>query len=76
LARREDQTLCHADIKAKTFRLSFRKYFACFASFRIFLVPKKGMGGGYYLIKEPKDINILKSFDTEGPYCFVALCKP
>jgi DNA-binding IscR family transcriptional regulator len=51
--------------KAKTFRLSFRKYFAAFSSFRIFGCQKR-KGGGYYLIKSPK-ILISKSIILEGP---------
>jgi DNA-binding IscR family transcriptional regulator len=32
-----------------------------------FFGAKKGKGGGYYLIKEPKDINMAKVYHLEGP---------
>jgi hypothetical protein len=64
---RRSNTVAIADIaKAKTFRLSFRKYFAAFASFRIFGLPRKG----WWVLfdKRAQDINMAKVYRIlEGP---------
>lgn len=36
---------------------------------------RMGKGGGYYLLKEAKDIRIASLIRIlDGPYCFIALC--
>ncbi|TRX38996.1 RrF2 family transcriptional regulator [Flavobacterium restrictum] len=70
LARQEDQTpIAISDIaKAENISLKFLESILLLLKNSGFLGAKKGKGGGYYLIKEPKDINMAKVYRIlEGP---------
>ncbi|CAM2867315.1 transcriptional regulator, BadM/Rrf2 family [Flavobacterium succinicans] len=70
LARREDNTPVQiAEIaKAEHISLKFLESILLLLRHSGFLGAKKGKGGGYYLIKEPKDINMAKVYRIlEGP---------
>ncbi|MBP6182473.1 Rrf2 family transcriptional regulator [Flavobacterium sp.] len=70
LARQEDQTpVAIADIaKAEQISIKFLESILLLLRHSGFLGAKKGKGGGYYLIKEPKDINMAKVYRIlEGP---------
>ena len=70
LARQEDQTpVAIADIaKSENISVKFLESILLLLRHSGFLGAKKGKGGGYYLIKEPKDINMAKVYRIlEGP---------
>jgi Rrf2 family protein len=70
LARQEDQTpVAIADIaKAEHISIKFLESILLLLRHSGFLGAKKGKGGGYYLIKEPKEINMAKVYRIlEGP---------
>jgi len=70
LARQEDQTPVQiAEIaKAEHISIKFLESILLLLRHSGFLGAKKGKGGGYYLIKEPKDINMAKVYRIlEGP---------
>jgi Rrf2 family protein len=70
LARQEDQTpVAIADIaKAEHISIKFLESILLILKNSGFLGAKKGKGGGYYLIKEPKEINMAKVYRIlEGP---------
>jgi Rrf2 family protein len=70
LARQEDQTpVAIAEIaKAEHISIKFLESILLLLRHSGFLGAKKGKGGGYYLIKEPKDINMAKVYRIlEGP---------
>lgn len=70
LARQEDQTpVAIAEIaKAEHISVKFLESILLLLRHSGFLGAKKGKGGGYYLIKEPKDINMAKVYRIlEGP---------
>ncbi|WP_418264015.1 RrF2 family transcriptional regulator [Flavobacterium faecale] len=70
LARQEDQTpVAIADIaKSENISIKFLESILLLLRHSGFLGAKKGKGGGYYLIKEPKDINMAKVYRIlEGP---------
>ena len=70
LARQKDNTPVQiAEIaKAEHISLKFLESILLLLRHSGFLGAKKGKGGGYYLIKEPKDINMAKVYRIlEGP---------
>jgi Rrf2 family protein len=70
LARQEEQApVAIADIaKAEHISIKFLESILLILKNSGFLGAKKGKGGGYYLIKEPKDINMAKVYRIlEGP---------
>ncbi|CAN1573970.1 COG1959 Predicted transcriptional regulator [Flavobacteriaceae bacterium] len=70
LARREDNSPVQiAEIaKAEHISLKFLESILLLLRHSGFLGAKKGKGGGYYLIKEPKDINMAHVYRIlEGP---------
>jgi len=70
LARQEDQTpVAIAEIaKAEHISIKFLESILLLLRHSGFLGAKKGKGGGYYLIKEPKEINMAKVYRIlEGP---------
>ena len=70
LARREDQNpVAIAEIaKAEHISIKFLESILLLLRHSGFLGAKKGKGGGYYLIKDPKDINMAKVYRIlEGP---------
>jgi Rrf2 family protein len=70
LARQENQTpVAIADIaKSENISVKFLESILLLLRHSGFLGAKKGKGGGYYLIKEPKDINMAKVYRIlEGP---------
>ena len=70
LARQEDQTpVAIADIaKSENISVKFLESILLLLRHSGFLGAKKGKGGGYYLIKEPKEINMAKVYRIlEGP---------
>jgi len=70
LARRDDQTpVAIADIaNAEHISIKFLESILLLLRHSGFLGAKKGKGGGYYLIKEPKEINMAKVYRIlEGP---------
>ncbi len=70
LARQEDNTPVQiAEIaKSENISLKFLESILLLLRHSGFLGAKKGKGGGYYLIKEPKDINMAHVYRVlEGP---------
>ena len=70
LARQEDQTpVAIADIaKSENISIKFLESILLLLRHSGFLGAKKGKGGGYYLIKDPKDINMAHVYRIlEGP---------
>ena len=70
LARQEDNTpVAIADIaKTEHISLKFLESILLLLRHSGFLGAKKGKGGGYYLIKDPKEINMAKVYRIlEGP---------
>jgi Rrf2 family protein len=70
LARKEDNTPVQiAEIaKSENISLKFLESILLLLRHSGFLGAKKGKGGGYYLIKEPKDINMAHVYRIlEGP---------
>ncbi len=70
LARQENQTpVAITEIaKAEHISIKFLESILLLLRHSGFLGAKKGKGGGYYLIKEPKDINMAKVYRIlEGP---------
>lgn len=70
LARQENQTPVQiAEIaKAEHISIKFLESILLLLRHSGFLGAKKGKGGGYYLIKDPKDINMAKVYRIlEGP---------
>ena len=70
LARQENQTpVAIAEIaKAEHISIKFLESILLLLRHSGFLGAKKGKGGGYYLIKEPKEINMAKVYRIlEGP---------
>lgn len=70
LARQEDHTPIQiAEIaKSESISLKFLESILLLLRHSGFLGAKKGKGGGYYLIKEPKDINMAHVYRIlEGP---------
>lgn len=70
LARQEDNTpVAIAEIaKAEHISIKFLESILLLLRHSGFLGAKKGKGGGYYLIKDPKDINMAKVYRIlEGP---------
>lgn len=70
LARQENQTpVAIADIaKAEQISIKFLESILLLLRHSGFLGAKKGKGGGYYLIKEPQEINMAKVYRIlEGP---------
>jgi Rrf2 family protein len=70
LARQEEQApVAIADIaKAEHISIKFLESILLILKNSGFLGAKKGKGGGYYLIKEPQDINMAKVYRIlEGP---------
>ncbi len=70
LARQEDQTpVAIADIaKSENISIKFLESILLLLRNSGFLGAKKGKGGGYYLIKDPKEISMAKVYRIlEGP---------
>lgn len=70
LARKEDQTpVAIADIaKSENISIKFLESILLLLRNSGFLGAKKGKGGGYYLIKDPKEISMAKVYRIlEGP---------
>lgn len=75
LARQEDQTpVAIAEIaKAEHISIKFLESILLLLRHSGFLGAKKGKGGGYYLIKEPKEINMAKVYRIlEGPIALLS----
>ena len=70
LARQENQVpIAISEIaKSENISIKFLESILLLLRYSGFLGAKKGKGGGYYLIKEPKDINMAHVYRTlEGP---------
>jgi Rrf2 family protein len=70
LARREDQTPVQISeiAKAEHISIKFLESILLILRHSGFLGAKKGKGGGYYLIKDPKEISMAKVYRIlEGP---------